>query len=123
MDVRLRFSASQSRVAERSPYHIVEEQKVFEAEDSEAFSRIDFAMRVLALLRPSFDVTVYRGVRRLEVRPPVRALGEAGSALVGIPPRASRYGIAYALADLAGKAHHPYVAALVAAVAARSSAS
>lgn len=121
--MRLLLCASQSRVAERSPYHIVEEQKIFEAEDAEAFSRIEFAMRVLALLRPSFDVTVYRGVRRLEVRPPVHGLGDAGSALVAIPPRASRYGIAYALAELAGKADHPYVADLVAAAAARSLAS
>jgi hypothetical protein len=100
-------------VAQRSPYHIVEEQKIFEAEDAGTFSRIDFAMRVLALLRPDFDVTVYGGVRRLEVRPPLRWMGDAGSAMVAIPPRASRYGIAYALAELAGKADHPYVVDLV----------
>jgi hypothetical protein len=102
-------------VPQRSPYHIVEEQKIFEAEDAETFSRIDFAMRVLAVLRPDFDVTVYRGARRLEVQRPLRWMGDAGSALVAIPPRASRYGIAYALAELAGKAHHPYVIDLVVA--------
>ena len=107
---------------QRSPYHIVEEQKVFEAEDSEAFSRIDFAMRVLAVLRPEFDVTVYGGVRRLEVRRALPWMGNAGSALVAIPPRASRYGIAYALAELAGKARHPYVLDLVLAAGTRSDA-
>ncbi len=107
---------------QRSPYHIVQEQKVFEAEDTEAFSRIEFAMRVLAVLRPEFDVTVYRGVRRLEVRRALPWMGDAASALVAIPPRASRYGIAYALAELAGKAHHPYVIDLVVAAGTHSNA-
>lgn len=105
------------RVSERSHHQFVEEQVWFEAEDPERFSRVEFAMRVLDLLRPSIDVTVYSAARRLQVRRGRQlSRGPAASwALVAIPPKASRYHIAFALAELAGKAEHPYVVDLIAA--------
>jgi len=103
-------------VREPSQIETVEEQNSFEAESAEVFSRIAFALRILDILRPNLDVTVYEAVRRLQIRRGRQWSpgGPAPWALVAIPPRASRYGIAYSLAELAGKAHHPYVVDLIA---------
>lgn len=101
-----------------SPHQLVETQAVYESEDFEKFSRVDFAIQVLELLRPQMDVTVYSSVRSLQVRRGRNwAVGpDTFWAMVAIPPRASRYHVAYALAELVGKADQPFVVDLVARV-------
>jgi hypothetical protein len=100
-----------------SNHHIVDGQVRFELADDERFSRIRFALRVLDILNPDIDVTVYSALRHLHVHTgrDWSQGPDARWALVAIPPRASRYHIAFALAELAGKAHHPYVVDLVGA--------
>jgi hypothetical protein len=103
-------------VADESRFQIVETQRVFESGDAERYSRLDFALAVLDILRPDIDVVVYPGRRRLQIergrnwsqRP------DAAWALIGIPPNASRYQVAFALAELVGKAHEPFVVDLLA---------
>ena len=105
-------------VSERANHHIVEGQVRFELADDERFSRIAFAMRVLDLLEPkNMQITLYSALRHLNIRRgrDWSAGPEASWALIAIPPKASRYHIAFALAELTGKAHHPYVVDLVAA--------
>jgi hypothetical protein len=78
-----------------------------EYEDPSDFDRIAFAMRALRVLRPKrMKIAVYPAVSALHV-----ASGEeygrgegARWAMVGIPPRASREHIAYALVELCGSA-------------------
>ncbi len=115
---------------ERSNHHVVESQVRFEAKDEERFSRLDFALRVLDILNPKVHVTLYSALRHLQIhRGRDFARGpDASWALVAIPPppppppppKASRYHIAFALAELAGKADHPYVVDLVGAASAVS---
>jgi hypothetical protein len=109
-------------VTERSNHHFVESQVRFEAKDEERFSRLDFALRVLDILNPKVHVTLYSALRHLQIhRGRDFARGpDASWALVAIPPKASRYHIAFALAELAGKADHPYVVDLVGAASAVS---
>jgi hypothetical protein len=109
-------------VSERSNHHFVESQVRFEVTDEERFSRLDFAMRVLDILNPQVHVTLYSALRHLQIqRGRDFARGpDASWALVAIPPKASRYHIAFALAELAGKANHPYVVDLVGAASAVS---
>ena len=109
-------------VSERSNRHFVESQVRFEVTDEERFSRLDFAMRVLDILNPQVHVTLYSALRHLQIhRGRDFARGpDASWALVAIPPKASRYHIAFALAELAGKANHPYVVDLVGAASAVS---
>jgi hypothetical protein len=109
-------------VSERSNHHVVESQVRFEARDEERFSRLDFALRVLDILNPKVHVTLYSALRHLQIhRGRDFARGpDASWALVAIPPKASRYHIAFALAELAGKADHPYVVDLVGAASAVS---
>lgn len=107
---------------ERSNHHVVESQVRFEAKDEERFSRLDFALRVLDILNPKVHVTLYSALRHLQIhRGRDFARGpDASWALVAIPPKASRYHIAFALAELAGKADQPYVVDLVGAASAVS---
>lgn len=109
-------------MSERSNHHVVESQVRFEAKDEERFSRLDFALRVLDILNPKVHVTLYSALRHLQIhRGRDFARGpDASWALVAIPPKASRYHIAFALAELAGKADHPYVVDLVGAASAVS---
>lgn len=110
-------------VSERATHHIVEGQVRFELASEERFSRIAFALRVLDLLQPkNMQITVYSALRKLDIRQgrDFAAGPEATWALVAIPPKASRYHIAFALAELAGKAQHPYVVDLIAAAKAPS---
>lgn len=109
-------------MSERSNHHVVESQVRFEAKDEERFSRLDFALRVLDILNPKVHVTLYSAIRHLQIhRGRDFARGpDASWALVAIPPKASRYHIAFALAELAGKADHPYVVDLVGAASAVS---
>lgn len=109
-------------MSERSNHHVVESQVRFEATDEERFSRLDFALRVLDILNPKIHVTLYSALRHLQIhrgRDFARGPDESW-ALVAIPPKASRYHIAFALAELAGKANHPYVVDLVGAASAVS---
>jgi hypothetical protein len=92
--------------------------RVFEARDTERFSRLDFAIRVLDLLRPKMNVTVYESSSRIHVRRGRDwSVGpDATWALVAIPNTASRYSIAFALAELSGMADHSFVVDLIARV-------
>lgn len=109
-------------MSEPSRHQIVHSERVFEAEDREVFSRIDFAIRVLDILRPDMDVTVYAARRRLQVRRgrDWKVGADAFWALVAIPPTASRYHVAFALAELVGKAQQAFVVDLVARAGALS---
>lgn len=73
-------------------------------------------MTLLDILRPAIDVVVYPGRRRLQIeRGRNWSRQPAGDwALVSIPPTASRYQVAFALAELVGKAHEPFVVDLLA---------
>jgi hypothetical protein len=80
---------------------------VVEYEDPSEFDRIAFAMRALRILRPKrMKVAVYPAVSTLQVASG-REYGRGDGAMwamVGIPPRASREHIAYALVELVGAA-------------------
>jgi hypothetical protein len=103
---------------------LVESEHRFESRDSEDFSRIDFALRVLDLLRPNMDVVVFEGRRRLMIqRGRDWSVGpDAMWAAVAIPRDASRHYIAYALAELTGAAETPFVVDLIARAMAAPSA-
>lgn len=93
-----------------SRYEQIDPQRRLEHRDAEPFDRIAFAMRALDLLRPKrMTVAVYPAVSsmRVEQERDLRREG-ATTAIVGIPPHASREHIAYALAELAGVASVPY---------------
>jgi hypothetical protein len=96
---------------DETPYVLIEEQRYLEYRDEEDFDRMAFAMRALHRLRPKrMKVAVYETVSAMRVeqgRDFQRGEG-ATWAMVGIPPRASREHIAYALAELAGVESVPY---------------
>jgi hypothetical protein len=97
-------------------YQIVDEEHRFEARDSERFDRIEFAMRVLDVLRPNMNVTVYEGSQRVKIRQGRDwSVGpDALWAAIAVPANASRYYIAFALAEMVGKADQPFVVDLAA---------
>lgn len=103
-------------VADETRYQIVDEEHRFEARDSERFNRIEFALSVLDVLRPDMNVTVYEGSQRVKIRRGRDwAVGpDAVWAIIAVPANASRYYIAFALAELAGRAHEPFVVDLAA---------
>ncbi|HET9960070.1 MAG TPA: hypothetical protein VFQ61_36510 [Polyangiaceae bacterium] len=98
----------------------VEREHRFEVRDPERFDRLQFAMRVLALLRPDMAVTLYEGRRRLQVtRGRDWSVGRpANWAMVAIPKDASRHHITFALAEMAGVSETAFVASLLARAAA-----
>jgi len=99
-------------VAERrSVFQFVDEERRFEWRDPERFDRLAFALRVLDVLRPNVDVTLYprlRGLRVHQGRDFARG-AEATWATIGIPPDASRQHIVVALAELSGKVDVPFL--------------
>ena len=101
---------------DQSRYEFKESSRVFEARTSERFSRIDFALRVLDLLRPNMNVTLYESLTRIHVRRGRDwSVGpDATWALVAIPRSADRHSIAFTLAELTGRADHAFVVDLVA---------
>ena len=103
-------------VADEYRYQIVDEEHRFEARDAERFDRIEFALRVLDVLRPDMNVTVYEGLQRVKIRRGRDwAVGpNAVWAIIAVPANASRYYIAFALAELVGKADQPFVVDLAA---------
>lgn len=109
---------------DESPYELIDEQRRIEFRDAEEFDRIAFAMRALRRLRPKrMKVAVYEAVSSLHVesgRDFKRGEG-ATWAIVGIPPRASREHIAYALAELAGVESVPYAVQMLLAEGRRAS--
>lgn len=108
-------SKTRSEDAE-SRYEIREARRVFEVRTTEQFSRIDFALQVLDLLRPDIDVTLYESLSRIHIRRgrDWSAAARGTWALVAIPRSADRHSIAFALAELTGKADHAFVVDLVA---------
>jgi hypothetical protein len=102
-------------VSEVSVYEIVDDEHRFEARDPERFSRIEFVLAVLDLLKPDMNITVYPGRHWKIRRGRDWSVGpDAVWAMIGVPPDASRQYIAFALAELAGKADQPFVVDLVA---------
>jgi hypothetical protein len=86
---------------------------------SDAFDRVAFARRVLAVLRPArVSVAVYASGAELRVeRGRAWADGPGAEwAMVAIPPQSSRAEIVYTLSSLAGLAHHPFIVDLLAAM-------
>ena len=97
-------------------YQDPEREHLFELRVTERFSRIEFALRVLDLLRPDMTVTVHEGLHRIRVRRG-RDWSQGGDvdwASIAIPATAGRHNIAFALAELAGKAEDAFVVDLVA---------
>jgi hypothetical protein len=94
---------------------IVDETRRFERRSLERFDRIAFAMRALRIVRPEhMRVAVYTRTSNLRVeRGRDLDSEEAGWALIGIPPDASRQSIALALAELAGLGSAPFVVDLL----------
>ena len=103
-------------VADEYRYQIVDEEHRYEARDSERFNRIDFALNVLDVLRPNMNVTVYEGSQRMKIRRGRDwSVGpDAVWAIIAVPANASRYYIAFALAEMVGKADWPFVVDLAA---------
>lgn len=103
-------------MADEIRFQSVDEEHRFEARDSERFNRIDFALSVLDVLRPDMNVTVYEGSQRVKIRRGRDwSVGpDAVWAMIAVPANASRYYIAFALAELVGKAEQPFVVALAA---------
>ena len=73
-------------------------------------------LRVLDVLRPNMNVTIYESMSRIQVRRGRDwSVGpDASWALVAIPNSAGRHSIAFALAELMGRADHAFVVDLVA---------
>ena len=107
-------------MAVRSNTHTVEAQRHYEARSSERFNRISYAMEVLKLLNPSLKVAVYRNHGQLQVERGRGLGGEGPWALCGIPPHATREGIARALVELSGLEHEPFLLDLLCAPRASS---
>ncbi|HWA73841.1 MAG TPA: hypothetical protein VG937_15975 [Polyangiaceae bacterium] len=103
-------------VADEYRYQIVDEEHRYEARDSERFNRIDFALSVLDVLRPNMNITVYEGCQRMKIRRGRDwSVGpDAVWAIIAVPANASRYYIAFALAEMVGKADRPFVVDLAA---------
>lgn len=103
-------------VADEYRFQIVDEEHRFEARDSERFNRIEFAMQVLDVLRPNMDITVYETSHSVKIRRG-RDWSVGPNALwaaIAVPANASRHYIAFALAELVGKADQPFVVDLAA---------
>jgi hypothetical protein len=97
-------------------YEIIDEERRFEWQSSDAFDRLAFAMRVLAILRPRMTVAVYARQRHLKIESGRDLANDPNGmwAMVGIPPNASKEHIARALAELAGCANAPFIVDLIA---------
>ena len=96
-------------------FELVDEERRFELRDREEFDRIEFALCVLAILRPNMNVTVHESRRRLSIQ---RGRDwthgpDAFWAMIAIPRDASRAHVVTALAELAGVAHLPFVVDLL----------
>jgi hypothetical protein len=95
----------------RSLGSFVDEVREIEPADPEEFDRVAFALEAVRALGPKpITVAVYPRQQGLRVDT-VRDWGRGGDALwvmLGVPARASRAQIAYALADLAGTTDLPY---------------
>jgi hypothetical protein len=96
----------------RAGTHSIEAQRQFEARSSEAFNRLEFAMRLLKLLKPQMNVAVYARVHSLHVERSSRGVAEPW-AMLGIPPHATRENIVRALAELSGVEHEPFLVDLL----------
>ncbi len=109
---------SQRRDGADSRYEIFAEARGYEYESpGDSFDRLAFALKALELLAPPMTVVVYERCRHLAIDQPLDPGKLDGSrcAIVGIPARASREQIAYALAALTGRPS-PLVVATVARI-------
>jgi hypothetical protein len=94
-----------------SQYEEVDPRRHIEYRDKREFDRIAFAMRALRRLRPKkMTVAVYSAVSSLRTESWIdlrRGHEGRATAIVGIPPHASREHIAYALVELVGASPVP----------------
>jgi hypothetical protein len=94
------------------PHRIfVDEVREVEPSDPEDFDRIAFTLEAVSALEGArLTVAVYprRAGLRVEAVRDLRGGEGARWVMLGVPPRASRAQIAYALADLAGMTNVPY---------------
>jgi hypothetical protein len=92
-------------------FEIRDQERAFQARDSESFNRIEFALRVLDLIRLQMNVTVYPRGRSLQIRRgrDWKVGPDAEWVMIGVPRDASRLHIVYALAELAGVARQPFL--------------
>jgi len=110
--MRTRATLQDARFEQADP------RRITEYHDPEEFDRIGFAMRALDVLRPKrLKVAVYPTIHEMQIESGEDLKREGYRwATVGIPPRASRELIAYALAELSGVASVPYAVQLVLSV-------
>lgn len=94
----------------RTSTHSIQAQRLFEARSSDAFNRIEFAMSVLAFLKPPMSVAVYPRLRHLEATR--GGVGEAWATL-GVPPHATRENIVRAVVELVGAEDQPFLVDLL----------
>lgn len=92
-----------------SRYEEIDPRRHIEYRDKREFDRIAFAMRALRRLRPKrMTVAVYSAVSSLRAESWIDLKREgATSAILGIPPHASREHIAYAIVELVGASPVP----------------
>jgi hypothetical protein len=101
-----------SPMALRPHQAFVDEVREIEAADPEEFDRVGFALDVAGALRGArLTVAVYsrRAGLRVDAVRDLRGGEGARWVMLGVPPRASRAQIAYALADVAGVTKVPYI--------------
>lgn len=92
-------------------FEVVDPRRHIEYRDRNEFDRIAFAMRALRRLRPKrMTVAVYAAASTLHAESwqNLRPDGST-SAILGIPPHASREHIAYAVVELCGASPVPMV--------------
>ena len=94
----------------RTSTHSIQAQRHFEARSSEVFNRIEFAIRLIALLKPKLKVAVYPRLRTLET---ARGGVDEPWAMLGVPPHATRENIVRAVAELAGVEEQPFLVDLL----------
>lgn len=94
----------------RTSTHSIQVQRSFEARSADAFNRIEFAMSLLAFLKPDFSVAVYPGGRRLAA---ARGGVSARWATLGVPPHATRENIVRAVVELVGAEDQPFLVDLL----------
>ena len=94
----------------RASTHSVQAQRDFEARSSEVFDRVEFAIRLIELLKPKIDIAVYPRLRRLQT---TRGGVAEPWAILGVPPHATRENIVRAVAELAGLEDQPFLVDLL----------
>lgn len=98
-----------------SRYEEIAPRRLIEYRDKTEFDRIAFAMRALKRLRPKkMTVAVYAAVSSIRAESWKDLRRDGGTtAILGIPPHASREHIAYAVVELVGASPVPLAVQMV----------